>query len=251
MPIHDWTRVPAGLFHDFHQSWTIRIKDALNAGRLPKGLSALVEQRSGPREADILTVERRMKSERSDSGPGALTLEPPSTKIVRRTSKEFYAGRANRIVVRHHLGRIVAVIEILSPGNKDSRAAVRDFVDKTIDFLRRGIHILVVDLFPPTPRDPFGMHKVIWDEILEEDFAFPQGKDRIAASYESGGERVAYIEPIAVGDELPEMPLFLANGVHIRVPLEMTYCSAWNASPEEMRIAVDTGELPESDAEEE
>ncbi|HEV3078424.1 MAG TPA: hypothetical protein VGY66_01540 [Gemmataceae bacterium] len=47
------------------------------------------------------------------------------------------------------------------------------------------------------------------------------------------------------------MPLFLANGVHIRVPLEMTYCSAWNASPEEMRIAVDTGELPESDAEEE
>ncbi|HEV3448555.1 MAG TPA: DUF4058 domain-containing protein [Gemmataceae bacterium] len=231
MPIHDWTRVPAGLFHDFHQSWTIRIKDALNAGCLPKGLSALVEQRSGPREADILTVERRLKSERSDSGPGA--------------------GRANRIVVRHHLGRIIAVIEILSPGNKDSRAAVRDFVDKTIDFLRRGIHILVVDLFPPTPRDPFGMHKVIWDEILEEDFAFPQGKDRIAASYESGGERVAYIEPIAVGDELPEMPLFLANGVHIRVPLEVTYCSAWNASPEEMRIAVDTGELPESDAEEE
>ncbi len=123
MPIHDWTRVPAGLFHDFHQSWTIRIKDALNAGRLPKGLSALVEQRSGPREADILKVERRMKSERSDSGPGALTLDPPSTKIVRRTSKEFYAGRANRIVVRHHLGRIIAVIEILSPGNKDSRAA--------------------------------------------------------------------------------------------------------------------------------
>jgi hypothetical protein len=222
MPIHDWTCVPAGLFHDFHQSWTIRIRDALNAGRLSKGLSALVE-----------------------------TPEPPSTKIVRRTSKEFYAARANRIVVRHHLGRIIAVIEILSPGNKDSRAAVRDFVDKTIDFLRRGIHILVVDLFPPTPRDPFGMHKVIWDEILEDDFAFPQGKDRIAASYESGGERVAYIEPIAVGDELPEMPLFLANGVHIRVPLEMTYCSAWNASPEEMRIAVDTGELPESDAEEE
>ena len=48
MPIHDWARVPAGLFHDFHQSWSIRIKDALNAGLLPRGLSALVEQRSGP-----------------------------------------------------------------------------------------------------------------------------------------------------------------------------------------------------------
>ena len=38
MPVHDWARVYAGLFHDFHQSWSIRIKDAMNAGllRLPR-----------------------------------------------------------------------------------------------------------------------------------------------------------------------------------------------------------------------
>jgi Protein of unknown function (DUF4058) len=249
MPIHDWSRVPAGLFHDFHQSWSIRIKDALNAGRLPKGLSALVEQRSGPREADVLTVERT-KPQRQGGAAGALTLEPPSTQIVRRTTKEIYAGRANRVVVRHHLGRIIAVIEILSPGNKDSRAAVRDFVDKTIDFLRKGIHVLLVDLFPPTPRDPFGMHKLIWDEIHEEDFAFPEGKERILAAYESGAERVAYVEPVGVGDNLPDMPLFLASGMHIRVPLEATYRAAWDASPEEMRLAVETGILPEPDTEE-
>jgi hypothetical protein len=52
MPLHDWTRVPSGLFHHFHQSWTIRISDALNAGRLPKGVAALVEQKAGPRESD-------------------------------------------------------------------------------------------------------------------------------------------------------------------------------------------------------
>src|SRR5437868_1623008 len=68
MPIHDWTRVPSGLYHDFHQSWTIRIKDALNAGRLPQGLSALVEQRAGPREADVLTIEHR-DSRGARSGP--------------------------------------------------------------------------------------------------------------------------------------------------------------------------------------
>ena len=42
MPIHDWTRVDAGLFHAFHQSWSVRIQDALNAGVLPKGYYALV-----------------------------------------------------------------------------------------------------------------------------------------------------------------------------------------------------------------
>jgi hypothetical protein len=249
MPLHDWTRVPAGLFHDFHQSWSIRIKDALNAGHLPKGLVALVEQRAGPRESDVLAIESKRKSSLANPGASVATLDRPVTRIVRRTTKEIYSGRANRIIVTHHLGRIVAVIEILSPGNKDSRAALRDFVEKTIDFLRKGIHVLVVDLFPPTPRDPFGIHKVIWDEIEEEDFTFPAGKDRILASYETGGERAAYVEPVAVGDPLPDMPLFLTNEIHVMVPLEPTYQATWDASPEEMRIAVETGVLPEPDAE--
>ena len=251
MPIHDWTRVPSGLFHDFHQSWSIRIKDALNSGGLPKGLSALVEQRYGGREADVLAVEnwRRPPQRPGEGGGGAvLTMEPPTATFVTRTTKQVIAGRANRIVVRHHLGRIVAVIEIVSPGNKDSRGALRDFVEKAIELFRKGVHLLVVDLFPPTPRNPLGMHKVLWDEITDEPFAFPEGKDRILASYESSGERVAYVEPLAVGDVLPEMPLFLARGMHIKVPLESTYNATWAAAPEEMRTAVETGVLPDPDA---
>jgi hypothetical protein len=213
MPIHDWSRIPAGLFHHFHQDWSIEMARELNRGRLPKGVAALVEQRAGRRESDI------------------------------------YAHRANRIVVKHHLGRIIAVIEIVSPGNKDSRVALRDFVEKTGDFLRQGIHVLIIDLFPPTPRDPLGLHKVIWDEIFEEDFAFPPGKDRILASYKTGRERVAYLEPVAAGDPLPDMPLFLTNEVHVKVPLESTYQVAWDASPEEMRLAVETGVMPEPEAE--
>ena len=252
MPIHDWSRVPSGLFHDFHQTWSIHIKSALNSGLLPRGLSALVEQRAGTREADVLTVEsRKLPKISGTTGSGALlTMDPPSTSIVRKTTKEIYADRSNRVVVKHHLGRIVAVIEILSPGNKDSRAAMRDFVDKTIDFMRRGVHLLLIDLFPPSPRDPFGIHKAIWDEIHDEPFQFPPGKDRILASYEMGNARAAYVEPIAVGDVLPAMPLFLMVGSHIRVPLEPTYMSTWEASPEEMRIAVETGVMPDSDAEE-
>jgi hypothetical protein len=251
MPIHDWTRVPAGLFHHFHQDWTIEIARQLNRGRLPKGLSALVEQRAGPRESDVLTIESTRELGRfgSDGGRPVATAEPPATRIVRRSTKEIYAGRANRVVVRHHLGRIVAVIEIVSPGNKDSRAALRDFVDKTIDFLRAGIHVLVVDLFPPTPRDPCGIHKAMWDEIEEEEFTFPDGKDRLLVSYETGAERAAYIEPVAVGDELPDMPLFLTNSVHVPVPLEPTYRATWEAGPEELRVAVEMGVMPEPDAE--
>lgn len=247
MPLHDWVRVPAGLFHHFHQDWSIEIARTLNRGRLPKGLSALVEQRSGLREPDVLAIENRSLSTTSPRS-GITTLERPVTSIVRRTDREIYAGRANRIAVRHHLGRIVAVIEIISPGNKDSRAALRDFVDKAIDLLRAGIHVLVVDLFPPTPRDPRGIHKILWDEIVEEEFVFPVGKDRILASYETGRERAAYVEPIAVGEVLPDMPLFLTQELHVPVPLETTYGATWQNLPEEMRKAVESGVLPEPDA---
>jgi hypothetical protein len=248
MPLHDWTRVPSGLFHHFHQDWSIEIARELNRGRLPSGTSALVGQRSEPREPDVLAIEARSSRSGPDAG-GVAVDQPPLTRIVRRTDKEIYAGRANRIVIRHHLGRIVAVIEVISPGNKDGRAALRDFVEKTIQFLREGIHVLVIDLFPPTPRDPLGIHKAIWDEIEEEPFEFPPGKDRVLVSYKTSDERVAYIEPIGVGDVLPDMPLFLTSHVHVMVPLELTYQATWNATPEELRRAVETGVMPSADAE--
>ncbi|MFM9962964.1 MAG: DUF4058 family protein [Planctomycetaceae bacterium] len=251
MPFQDWTQVPSGLFHHFHQDWSIEIARTLNRGHLPQGLSALVEQRSGPREADVLAIESRRPRSRPDSetSGGLTTLAPPVTRIVQRSNRENYSARANRIVVKHHLGRIIAVIEILSPGNKDSRGALRDFVEKTVDFVRAGIHVLVVDLFPPTPRDPSGIHQVIWEEMTGEDFVFPDGKDRTLVSYDAGAERTAYVEPIGLGDALPDMPLFLSEDLHVMVPLESTYQATWEASPEEMRIAVSTGVLPDPDAE--
>ena len=248
MPIHDWTRVPAGLFHHFHQDWTIELARALNRGCLPKGVAALVEQRLGPREADVLAIERRTIRPASDDG-GIATLPPPVARIVRRTERGSFSDRANRIVLKHHLGRIVAVIEVVSPGNKDCRASLREFVEKTVDFMRAGIHVLVVDLFPPTARDPLGLHKVIWDEFIDEPFAFPPGKDRLVVSYKAGAERVAYIEPLGLGDELPDMALFLSSELHVLTPLASAYRTAWNASPLELRTAVETGVMPEPDAE--
>jgi len=250
MPLHDWSQVPSGLFHHFHQDWSVEITRSLNRGLLPKGLSALVEQRAGPKERDVLAIEEYASKRPSFGVEGGLaTLEKPVTSIIRRTTKQIYATRANRIVIRHHLGRIVAVIEIVSPGNKDSRAALRDFVDKSIDFLQKGIHLLVVDLFPPTTIDPFGIHKAIWDEILLEDFAFPDNKNRLLVSYDAGREKIAYIETVGVGDELPNMPIMLTSDFYIQVPLESTYQTAWQLSPEAYRHAVETGEIPDPEAE--
>jgi hypothetical protein len=246
MPLHDWSRVPSGLFHHFHQHWSIEITATLNRGRLPKGLSALVEQRAGPKEPDVLAIEEfAHKRDNSAMSGGTATLERPVTRIIQRTTKQIYATRANRIVIRHHLGRIIAVIAIVSPGNKDSRAALRDFVEKTLDFLRRGIHVLIVDLFPPSSVDPLGIHKVIWDEIHLEDFVLPDEENRILVSYDARPEKIAYVETVGVGEELPDMPLMLIGDLNVKVPLETTYQTAWDLSPESYRHAIETGEIPD------
>jgi hypothetical protein len=248
MPLHDWSRVPAGLFHHLHQNWSVEIARMLNRGLLPAGISALVEQRTGPREADVLAIEQGSSPRGGLHHPGDVAVaEPPATRFVRRTERDFYADRANRIVLKHHLGRTIAVIEIVSPGNKDSRGALREFVEKTVDYLRAGVHALVVDVLPPTRRDPCGIHKVIWDEVEDEDFTLPEGKNRVLASYETGDVHTAYVEVVGVGDVLPDMPLFLASGWHILVPLEAAYRVAWEACPEALRTAVETGVVPEPD----
>ncbi len=251
MPLHDWSRVPSGLYHHFHQDWSIEIARALNRGLLPRGTSALVEQRSGTREADVLTIKSRPALPEAEPRGGETLVIPdrPATRYVRRSNAEHDAAKANRVVVRHHLGRIVAVIEIVSPGNKDSRAALREFVEKAWDFLSQGVHLLIIDPFSPTPRDPSGLHKINWDDFVEEPFDFPPGKDRLLVSYECGVERVAYIEPVGVGDPLPAMPLFLARDYHVPVPLESTYQSAWDAAPADLRELVLTGVMPGTDGE--
>ena len=187
MPIHDWTRVDAGLFHAFRHRWLGGLCDALNAGLPPEDHFAVIEPARG----------------------------------------------ADRIVVRHQRGqgRIVAVVEIVSPGDKASEAALRGFIETITQSIVRHVHVLVVDLFPPGRHDPQGIHKAIWDELEEEDFELPGDRPLIVAAYDSGPIPVTYVEPLAVGDILPEMPLFLEPGSYVPAPLESTYQAAWDVFP--------------------
>jgi hypothetical protein len=68
-------------------------------------------------------------------------------------------------VVRDPLGELRTLIEIVSPGNKDSKHAIRAFVAKTTAFISNGINLLVIDLFPPTPRDPLGIRYAFFRTI--------------------------------------------------------------------------------------
>jgi hypothetical protein len=105
--------------------------------------------------------------------------------------------------------------------------------------LNQGVNLLVVDLFPPSPRDPQGIHKAIWDEFGDEPFEAPAGKPLTAASYIGGDIPVAYVDSIGVGDPLPSLPIFLSETRYVPAPLEATYEQAWAVFPAMLKELMD------------
>ncbi|MCU0706268.1 MAG: DUF4058 family protein [Fimbriiglobus sp.] len=239
MPIHDWTRVYAGIFHDFHQLWCAEMRNRLNAGLLPTDHYALLEQVAVGVEGDVITLQDREDGPTADADGGVATLAAPKTRFVAELGK-FPPRRKNTVAVRHVSDdRVVAVIEIVSPGNKESNRAMQSFVDKAVDLLAKGVHLLVVDLHPPTLRDPRGIHSVMSEELAGEEFHPPEGGPLTAVAYEAGVPPKAYIKPLRVGGVLPDMPVFLRPGVHVSLPLEETYTSAYQAVPARWRRVID------------
>lgn len=234
MPVHDWTRVDAGLFHAFHQRWIGALCDTLNGGGLPPDYFALPEQSVRGPIPDGLTLRLSATEDEPTRGitPAlAVATTPPSARVVQTSERGVYARKADRVTVRHRHGKIVAVIEIVSPGNKGSTSELRAFVEKAADLIQQGVHLLVIDLFPPGRRDPQGIHKAIWDEFEDEDFALPADKPLTIAAYSAGAVKTAYVGPVSVGDDLPDMPLFLEPDLYVYVPLEATYRTTWGVFP--------------------
>jgi hypothetical protein len=248
MPIHDWTRVTAGIFHDFHHEWTSTIKRTLNAGLLPPGYYALAEQVAGGLEPDVLALEQPQtgsvpprangQASAGDTGRGGVAVvnAPPKVRFTASAEPDRYARKRSRVAIRHSSGdHVVALIEIVSPGNKSTRHAIRSFVDKAVEFLDAGVHLLVLDLFPPSKRDPQGIHQAIWGEISDTAFQLPTDKPLTLVAYSAGSVKHAYIEPVAVRDALPDMPVFLEPDVYVPVPLEATYQAAFAGVPQRWR----------------
>lgn len=192
MPVHDWTRVSDGIFHHFHHSWVVEIKRALRRGLQPMGYYIMVELMGG--EQDVR---------------GQQIL------VIRQTNDH----------------RIVAMVVVLGPWKKSNRHAMRSFMCQTIAALDSGVHILLVDVHPPSPEDPLGFLGTLLIETGARAYLRDTKRPLAVASLIGGTVTVeAFLDEFAVGQSFPEMPLF--TGVnYVPVPLEATYMAAWEDVP--------------------
>ena len=213
----------------FHSRWAGNIAVDLNR-RLPDGWFAEPTVHWGI-EVDVAAFE----DEPVAVGAVSDNLEQAGLQIPVPTKTIDFSFRTDVVEVRihHDFGDVplVGVVELVSPSNKDRPESREAFVSKCDAYLRDAIGLMTIDIVTDYRAN---LHAALMDRLGEND----QSDDVLYTSAyrpvrrDESEKLDIWYEPLAVGHELPAMPLFLKNGPQIQVNLADTYSLAC----EELRI---------------
>jgi hypothetical protein len=119
--------------------------------------------------------------------------------------------------------QLAGAVELVSPANKD-RPLHRDaFVSKCVTYLQAGVGLVLVDVVTERPTD---LHREVLVRLgVDEPREEPVLTGSAYRPVERDGTRWLDVwrEPIAVGQPLPTLPLWLRGGLCLPVELEATY----------------------------
>lgn len=228
MPLHDHFRPPLAPrrhWESFRVNWAGAMADALNADLLPDGFFAEEHAHAGPRvEIDPATYA-------DDPAPGGgvavRTYAPPAPALaVPATFPDEYAVR---VFADDGGARLVAAVELVSPGNKDRPAQRRAFAAKCAGHLAAGVSVVLVDVV--TTRHADLLAELL--AVLASPAASPAGPDLSAASVrplavDGAGRIELWAERLAVGAALPTLPLWLAADLCVPLDLDASYTAAYD-----------------------
>lgn len=236
MPLLDHFHPPLSTerrWESFHSSWATRIADALTERWLPPNYIAEEHAHLGPSvEIDVSTFEQETTTTEAEGsgtvatvGPKVWTLPVADGSLAAVFPDTFEI----RVLCTDTGPKLVAAIELISPGNKDRASERRAFAIKCASYLYQGISVIIVDIVTNRRAN-------LHNEILE----LMDGADGLRLSPESSLYAVAYRplrrgkedvidfwrSPLALGRTLPTLPLGLRADLVIPVDFEETYAEA-------------------------
>ena len=205
-------------WHSFHHAWASTIAFDFNA-RLPEGYYAAPSVQFGI-EIDVATFDEMggAPGERSGGGwePTAPSATIPLAIVTDAVEVWIFATEEGRI--------LAGAIELVSPANKDRPASRDAFTSKCAAYLQSGVGSVVVDAVTSRRGD---LHAELMARLFAPGTG-PGGGDLYSASYRPVGregkvELDIWHEPLALGQPLPVLPLWLKGGPCLPVNLEATY----------------------------
>ena len=140
---------PRRHWESFHVNWAGAIADALNETLLPEGYFAEEHAQLGPWvEIDVATFTDSESSGRASRWDGDTAASVPGLPRPRRwLSRRRFPMPSKSWYSRTRAGtRLVAAIELVSPGNKDRAGHRQAFAVKCASYLCQGISLIVIDI---------------------------------------------------------------------------------------------------------
>jgi hypothetical protein len=225
---------PSHAWESFHTRWAVSLADDLQRQLPSPRYLAEVHIHVGPRvEADIAefefpgAVSGEIVNGATSGGVAVQTWAPP---VAAQTVAIVFPDDIEVQVFDLRDGKqLVAVIELISPGNKDRPEVRRAFAAKCVAYLQRGIGLINVDIV--TSRSANSHNDVLALLSQAEGASMPEEVDLYAVAYRParrGEENLLDLWPVplAVGQPLPVLPLALRGAFFVPVDLETTYSEA-------------------------
>jgi hypothetical protein len=182
-------------------------------------------------EIDVSGFEgtaRRAASAASGNGGGVATAAWTATQPLFDVEADWPDQYEYEVLVfdQERERRLVAAVELVSPANKDRPESRRAFVTKCAALLRQGVALAVVDLV--TIRQ-FNLYAELLEWIGRRDPALeveppPTYAAALRFQRPEGHTRLqTWPYPLAVGQSLPTLPLWLAPELAVPLELEASY----------------------------
>jgi hypothetical protein len=225
-PRHGW--------ESFHSNWATRIADSLSAV-LPPEFQVEEQTHVGPMfEIDVATFE-----EEQDISPPAAE----SGTILTARSAPVYAPPAPHRTIRAAIPdtfevrvfntmaglTLVAVVELVSPGNKDRAHQQRAFATKCASYLAQGVSVVLVDVVTNRRANLHNETMRLWEATARVHFR--PAVRLYAVAYRPVRRKKQdkidlWMHRLALGSPLPTLPLRLTGDLFVPVDLEATYTEA-------------------------
>jgi len=222
-PLHPW--------ESFHGLWAGAIVEHLNRALPPRYFAAMQVHLGTQVEADVAEFEREQGFQEPTNGPAGgvatATWAPPAATTV--LDAVFPDSFEVQVIDSRDDALVVAVVELVSPRNKDRAEARQAFAVKCAAYLQRGLGLIVADIVTSRHAD---FYAELVQLLCQPESAGLLGEATLhAAAYrpirrQEKNQIDVWLTPLAVGQTLPLLPLALRGGGCVPLDLEATYTTA-------------------------
>jgi hypothetical protein len=229
MPLLDHFQPPLSVHHPWmsvHSAWANAMVKQLNEGLLPDRFYALPNVQPGGRlEVDVATIDRDTTLAESSAVATAIWAPPRPALVVSLPDAELDIFEVQ--ILDGEEGRLVAAVELVSPANKDRPASRRALAVKCAALLQQGVSVSLVDV---VTRRTGNWHDELISVFQGTGLPATLQAGLVAAAYRlhrSGAESAieCWTDQVAVGSELPTLPMWLGADVAVPLDLEQSYAA--------------------------